>query len=191
MECPADRLGGGASFLVFPDQWDWDRYILPLLRSDAGAVEGRSAPIDPSRIIEPVQQRMVEPPPHTCVLPVSQAPPACHTAPAPQLLWEHLPGNPGAQHEENPAQYGSGGNSRSATLRFRWLGWEEWLKRLPQNIRYKRCCHVRRYPPALVSLRTLRAHKVFGNPRIGVPRRGIPPAEKLHCSTGKTNLCVI
>ena len=45
-------------------------------RGDAGRVEVASRPINQSRLAELVEQDAVQPPPHTCLLPVPQASPA-------------------------------------------------------------------------------------------------------------------
>jgi hypothetical protein len=41
---------------------------------------------------------------HTCLLPLLQTPPAGHTGAVPEFLRQVLPGDPGAQHEQDAGE---------------------------------------------------------------------------------------
>ena len=59
-------------------------------------------------------------PPDPCALPVAQAPPARHPAPAAEFLGQHLPGNAALQDKHNAAKRGPIGNAAWAAAF--WLG---------------------------------------------------------------------
>src|SRR5690242_8247982 len=54
--------------------------------------------------VEPGQQHLVQPLPHSRLVPVPQPPPAGHPRPVSQLLRRELPRDAGVQHEQDPAQ---------------------------------------------------------------------------------------
>ena len=74
------------------------------------------APINAGRRVDLGQKNLVQPLEDSCFLPIAQATPASHTAPAAHLLRQHLPGNARLQDKDDSCKGGSIVNRRSPTL---------------------------------------------------------------------------
>jgi hypothetical protein len=62
----------------------------------------------PFQLVERVQlgeQQLVQPLPHSGLLPGAKPPPSGHAAAKAELLQQMLPADPGAQHEQDPLQH--------------------------------------------------------------------------------------
>ena len=67
-------------------------------------VECRTAPVQLSGAVQPLQQGAVQAGPHARPLPITQPSPARHARAAPHLLRQVLPWQTGAQHEQDAGQ---------------------------------------------------------------------------------------
>jgi hypothetical protein len=73
--------------------------------------------------------------PHPSALPVAQAPPAGHATAVPQLLRQHLPGDPAFQDKDDPRQRRAVGDGpRASAFSFGWLRWEKRRDDRPQPV---------------------------------------------------------
>jgi hypothetical protein len=75
-------------------------------------VNDGTRPINVAVARQPAQKREVHQIPDAFLLPIAQASPTGHPRSAPQLLRQHLPRNPAAQHEENAGEAQSGMRGR-------------------------------------------------------------------------------
>lgn len=99
------------------------------------AIEGCSCPVDVSHVLQSLQERVMQAPPHACALPVTQPPPARHAAPAAQLLGQHLPGDATFQDKDNAGQGGAICNHAwSSALGLGWLRGQQGRDDLPQHV---------------------------------------------------------
>jgi hypothetical protein len=74
-------------------------------------------------------------PPHTRLLPVTQAPPARHAAPAAELLRQHLPRNAASQDKDDPRQCDAVCDAAwSSTFGLGWFEREKRCDDLPQCV---------------------------------------------------------
>src|SRR5690606_8610148 len=127
----------------------------PLFRRHARAVERRAAPVDPVGQAQAIEDLVVDPVPHARLVPVTQAPPAGHAGSAPHLLGQVLPGDAGAEDEENTSKDLSVRDSGPPTLGLRGLGRQERFDDRPQLVGYKSFFHTDLYPNEPVLLGTL------------------------------------
>ena len=75
----------------------------PLFRLEVARVGDRPRPVELAGGVQLGQQQLVQPLPDAGLLPVPQPPPAGHPAAEAELLRQVLPGDPGVQHEQDPA----------------------------------------------------------------------------------------
>src|SRR5690606_5132811 len=145
----------GAWSRLCPGPSGWAPSWSPLFRRHARAVERRAAPVDPVGQAQAVEDLVVDPVPHARLVPVTQAPPAGHAGSAPHLLGQVLPGDAGAEDEENTSKDLSVRDSGPPTLGLRGLGRQERFDDRPQLVGYKSFFHTDLYPNEPVLLGTL------------------------------------
>ncbi|CAA9554149.1 MAG: hypothetical protein AVDCRST_MAG19-1075, partial [uncultured Thermomicrobiales bacterium] len=136
----------GASCPVSPGPSGWGRCMRPPFGRHAGRVQRGPAPVEATRSAQAVQQPPVDAVPHPGRLPVAQAAPAGHPRPAPQLLGQHLPGDAGLEHEDDPGQRGAIRHARSAALGLRRLGRQQRGDDGPQVVAHERGGHASSLP---------------------------------------------
>jgi hypothetical protein len=79
--------------------------------------------------------------PHPGRLPVPQAPPAGHATATAHLGRQHLPGDAGLEHKDDPGQGGAVGDAWSATLGLGCLSRQQRGDESPQFVADKRLAH--------------------------------------------------
>jgi len=84
--------------------------------------------------------------PHPGRLPVPQAPPAGHATATAHLGRQHLPGDAGLEHKDDPGQGGAVGDAWSATLGLGCLSRQQRGDESPQFVADKRLAHGARVP---------------------------------------------
>ena len=84
-----------------------------------------------TRVVQAVQQSMVESLPNACSLPIAEPAPAGHSTSVAQLLREHPPRDARAQDEENAGKRRASGDARSAPLQLRRFRRKERLDHTP------------------------------------------------------------
>ncbi len=89
-----------------------------------------------------VEERTPEPIPDTCLLPVTEPAPARHARAAAHLLRQHLPGDAGAQDEEDAGQGGAIRHAGPTALWLRRLGREQRLHHRPERVSDKGLAHA-------------------------------------------------
>jgi len=88
----------------------------------------------------------MQPCPHAGGLPIAQAGPATHAAPAAHLGRQHLPGQAGPQHEQDAGQHRPIVDRRATTLRTRLRRRQERGDLNPEIVGKQRSSHIRPTP---------------------------------------------
>jgi hypothetical protein len=101
-------------------------------------------PVDLTRLVQLVQQHLVQAHPHAGVIPVAQTPPAGHAGSAAHLGRQVLPGDTGLQDEQDPRQRPAIGDPLAPRIAIATLDdRQQRLNSLPQRIIHKRLGHSR------------------------------------------------
>ena len=109
------------------------RLFSTALGAYGSGVDRNARPIDATLVPEVIQQDLQDAVPYAGLLPIAQAAPAGHPAPAAHFLRQVFPRDAGLEDEQDPRQR-LAIRQRLAPVRFRPLGWEERFDDVPQVV---------------------------------------------------------
>jgi hypothetical protein len=122
-------------------------------RPNGTAIHGSSGPIDAIIGVELSQDNLVQSIPNSSLLPITQPPPACHTAAAPHLLRQILPWDSCLEHKQNACQHCPVADPWATTFFSRRFSlWNQRLHPSPQFVAYQSFGHatlLTRHNPAV------------------------------------------
>jgi hypothetical protein len=165
--CRGHRRRDGAWCPACRDPSGSGRSQSPFFGRDRCAVQAGPAPVKLTGGVKSPQQLLMQAGPDARRLPIPQATPARHARATPHLGRQHLPGQPGTQHEQDAGQGGPVLDGPSPALRTRPRRRKQWGDLVPEIVGKERASHAtptQADPHGAVLLGALRpAHPAFAS----------------------------